>query len=219
MRKLTVEIEMNEKAREMFEPMFKEVQSYEVLETLKVNFEDGIVVDLIEFHLKEDLPINELKSLGFWEILSVLKSEGNNHICLVRNLHSEETKEDFKDFELDLIYTTPIIMSLDRYTCSVIGDQENLAKFIKIMETTFGKIENMIFQKGAYQRHDIISILTEKQKEILITANKFGYYDYPKKINSEQLAKKVNISKATLVQHLRKGEGRLMENIFGGYTL
>jgi predicted DNA binding protein len=75
----------------------------------------------------------------------------------------------------------------------------------------------MTFKKAAYQKHDIISILTDKQKEILIAANKHGYYDYPKKINSEQLAKKVNLSKATLVQHLRKAEGRLMANIFAGY--
>jgi DNA-binding XRE family transcriptional regulator len=217
MRKLTIEIEMNESARELFKPMFADVRSYEVLETLKIDYEDGVVVDLIEFELREDLPIHDMKSLGFWEILSILKSDGKKHTCLVRNLKPEESKEEFKEFDLDIIYTTPIIMSLERYTCSVIGDQENLAKFIKIMETNFGKIENMIFQKGAYQRHDIISILTDKQKEILIAANKHGYYDYPKKINSEQLAKKVNISKATLVQHLRKGEGRLMENIFGGY--
>jgi predicted DNA binding protein len=52
----------------------------------------------------------------------------------------------------------------------------------------------------------------------MIAAHKNGYYDYPKKINSEQLSKKVNIGKATLVQHLRKAEGRILGEIMDGYS-
>lgn len=56
--------------------------------------------------------------------------------------------------------------------------------------------------------------LTEKQREVLITAYKLGYYDIPRRINSEQLAKKLNIGDSTLVEHLRKAERRLLVNIF-----
>ncbi|MCD4843979.1 MAG: helix-turn-helix domain-containing protein, partial [Methanosarcinales archaeon] len=52
---------------------------------------------------------------------------------------------------------------------------------------------------------------------IIIAANKYGYYDYPKKINSQQLSQKVKLSKSTLIQHLRKAEGRIMANISAGY--
>ena len=69
-----------------------------------------------------------------------------------------------------------------------------------------------------YQKHDILSVLTEKQRDILITAHENGYYDYPKKINSEKLSEKVKVSKATLVQHLRKAEGRLLSEILTGYS-
>jgi hypothetical protein len=218
MRKLTVEIEMNERAREELKPMFKDVQSYEVLETLKVNFEEGITVDLIEFNLKEDLSIHDMKSLGYWDILSVLRSEGKKHTCLVRNQQPEDSKEEFKDWELDLIYTTPIVMSNERYTCSVIGDNENLTKFVELMKTQFGKVVNMTFKKAAYQKRDILSILTDKQREVMMAAHKYGYYNFPKKITSEELSKKVNISKTTLVQHLRKAEERILDDIMTGYS-
>jgi predicted DNA binding protein len=44
----------------------------------------------------------------------------------------------------------------------------------------------------------------------LIAAFKQGYYDLPRKINSEQLAKKLDLVSSTLVEHLRKAERRLL---------
>ena len=81
----------------------------------------------------------------------------------------------------------------------------------------FGTVKNITYRRAIYQEHNVLSVLTDKQKAILLAAKKHGYYDYPRKINSEQLAKKVGVSKATVVEHLRKAEGRLMANILAGY--
>lgn len=215
MRKLTIEIEPNEMIRESLKPTFKLIHSYEVLEHLKIDRIEGISIDLIECLLKEASSIHDLKSIGHMEILSVLKSEGNKHTCLVKQ-EPKVSKDLFKKFDLDLIYTTPRIFSNDKHTYSVIGDQENISKFIEQIKKV-GKVLNMSFQKAAYQHHDILSVLTDKQREILITAQKSGYYDYPKKINSAQLSQRVDLSIATLLQHLRKAEGRIMANIVAGY--
>jgi predicted DNA binding protein len=217
MRKLTLELEPFERPKEELKPMFEIIDSFELLEIMKIDWEEGIRVDLIECHLKENQSIHEVKSIGDMEILSVLKSEGNKHTCLVKYSEPEETKDLFKQFNLNLIYATPIIMSSEKYTISVIGDQQNLTRFIELAKTHLGKIENISFKKAAYQKHDILSVLTDKQKDILITANKHGYFKYPRKIKTEELAKKIGISKGTTIEHLRKAEERLMENILAGY--
>jgi predicted DNA binding protein len=52
----------------------------------------------------------------------------------------------------------------------------------------------------------------------MVAAFENGYYEYPKKISSKALSEKVNISKPTLLQHLRKAEKRMLQEIMTGYT-
>ena len=205
--------------REAQKPLFELIHSYEILETLKIDWEDGICVDLIEVTLRENQSIEELRFLGEMEILSVLKSEGFKHTCLIKSYESEESMDIFKEFDLDLIYSTPFIISDERCTFSVIGDNKNLTRFVDLIKIHAGEVVNVTFQKAKYQKQDILSVLTDKQREIIITAHKYGYYDYPKKINSEKLANKVNISKGTMVEHLRKAEGRILNEILAGYSV
>ena len=56
-------------------------------------------------------------------------------------------------------------------------------------------------------------MIEEKQREVLITAYKLGYYDIPRRINSDQLAEKLGIVNSTLVEHLRKAERRLLAQV------
>ena len=100
------------------------------------------------------------------------------------------------------------------YSC--IGDEKDLKKFLEVIKL-IGEVQQVRFLQATYHEHDMISILTEKQKEIIIEAKKNGYYEYPRKINSEELSHKVGISKGTVVEHLRKAEVRLMGNILAGY--
>ncbi|MEM0195780.1 MAG: helix-turn-helix domain-containing protein [Thermoplasmatales archaeon] len=55
--------------------------------------------------------------------------------------------------------------------------------------------------------------LTDRQRGVLIMAYRLGYYTIPRKINSEQLAEKLGISKSTLVAHRRKAERLLLGEI------
>ena len=66
-----------------------------------------------------------------------------------------------------------------------------------------------------YSQESPLSRLTEKQRKILIAAYKQGYYDLPRKINSEQLAKRLDMVSSTLVEHLRKAERRLLVGMLG----
>jgi predicted DNA binding protein len=61
-----------------------------------------------------------------------------------------------------------------------------------------------------------LNVLTEKQCTVLTNAYKLGYYDLPRRIDSEQLARRLNLSRATLVVHCRKAEKRVLAEIMEG---
>jgi HTH DNA binding domain len=216
MRTLTLEIDPFETVKEEMAEIFAHVRSYSILETLKMDYKEGICIEIMEFALKEGVSIYDIKTLGNMEILSVLKSIGNKHTCLIRYTEAEEAKEQFQESDLGLIHTIPTIISLEKFTISMMGERKNLSDFVEMMRNA-GTIRKMSFRKAAYQRADILAVLTDKQREVMVAAFQNGYYDFPKKISSRQLCQKVSISKPTLLQHMRKAEGRILKEIMTGY--
>jgi hypothetical protein len=217
MRTLTLEIEPFETVKEAMAESFAQVRSYEILETLKMDYEEGICIEIMELTLKEGASIHDIRTVGDMEILNVLKSEGCKHTCLIRYTEPEETKGMFQESDLGLIHTIPTIVSPEIMTVSMIGERKNLSDFVEMMRTHVGTIRKMAVRRAAYQKADILAVLTDKQKEVMVAAFRNGYYDYPKKISSQRLCRKVNISKPTLLQHMRKAEGRILKEIMTGY--
>ena len=215
MRKVIIGIEPYESTKEAQRPMFTHIRSYEVLEVLKMDRVEGLYVDLIECHLKENVSIDELASIGNMDILSVIRSEGDKHICLVSG-PMEEANDLYKGSGLNLIYTAPSLISEDRIIVSFISGQKDVMRFVELVKAHIGKVVNMTFKQSAYEKKNLLSILTDKQREIMTAAYRYGYYDIPKRISSERLSGKVNISKPTLLEHLRKAERRILTEILAG---
>lgn len=217
MRTLTVEIEPFETVKEEMAEIFARVRSYSILETMKMDYQAGICIEIMEFNLKEGVSIQDVRIVGNIEILSVLKSIENMHTCLIKYTEPEETKGQFQESDLGLIHTIPTIVSPEKFTISMMGERKNLEDFVEMIKNV-GIIRKMSFRRAAYHSANILDVLTNKQKEVMVAAFQNGYYDYPKKISSERLCQKVSISKPTLLQHMRKAEGRILTEIMTGYS-
>ena len=218
MRKLTLDMVPSASTKEEMRPLFEKIHSYEIIESLRIDLEECTCIDLVEFVLRDDVEIEERTNIGDMEVLSVLRSEGRKRICLIKHHEPEERKDEFREFDLDLIYTAPTMISEDRMVISVLAEQPELRRFLELVKPTAERITNMSFMRAAYQKQDVLNALTDRQRETVMTAYQHGYYDYPKRISSEELSKKLGISKGTLMEHLRKAEGRILREILTGYS-
>ena len=218
MRTLTLELEPFETVKEEMAETFAQVRSYSILETLKMDYQEGICIEIVELTLKEGASIHDIRTVGNMEILSVLKSIDSKHTCLIRYTEPEESKGQFQESDLGLIHTIPTIISPEKFIISMMGEQKNLSDFVEMIRNA-GTILKMSFRRAAYQKADILAVLTDKQREVMVAAFQNGYYDFPKKISSKELCRKVSISKPTLLQHMRKAEGRILKEIMTGYSV
>ncbi|NUC71158.1 helix-turn-helix domain-containing protein [Haloterrigena sp. SYSU A558-1] len=68
-----------------------------------------------------------------------------------------------------------------------------------------------------FTRHDftqsIVETLTDRQREVFLTAYMNGFYDWPRKREASELAAKLEISPATFSQHLRTAEGKIFSSL------
>jgi len=95
-------------------------------------------------------------------------------------------------------------------------DRKILEKVLKVSEKYLGaivlkfkqeKISNISFTR-------MLPELTKNQKKAMEIAINEGYYEYPKKIKMEDLARMMNISYSTFQAHLKKAEGKLVPFVY-----
>lgn len=60
--------------------------------------------------------------------------------------------------------------------------------------------------------------LTDRQYEVVEHALESGYFEWPREITSEELAADMGISHATLLEHLRKAESKLLADALDSVT-
>lgn len=54
--------------------------------------------------------------------------------------------------------------------------------------------------------------LTDRQEEVIRRALEAGYFEWPRDVTSDELAAELDISRATLLEHMRKAESKLLAN-------
>jgi hypothetical protein len=116
-----------------------------------------------------------------------------------------------------LMTRPPDFLDVDRMKVEMIGKENEIKKLVhyanKWGDNSF-KILGLtsIDAKG----ESLLSKLTTRQRQMLLTAYALGYYDVPRRISSDDLSRHVNIDKSTIVEHLRKAERKLLDGIITG---
>ncbi|MFT4885573.1 MAG: putative DNA binding protein [Natronomonas sp.] len=70
-------------------------------------------------------------------------------------------------------------------------------------------------ENGHQERHRRLDALTPTQRKVFDLARDMGYYEWPRGCSTRDLADELDVSKTTLLEHLRKAEAKLLNPVNG----
>ncbi len=221
MRKIIVEIHPKVLKLASMEDIFDTLDSMEGRSVLRLNLAERVKIILVDLKMKPGYRIDDLKIPRNFTRVTVLDQKEGVYTCLLQINYPKNIATRLQTYVRsfilkDIIFDVPFGLSPDRIVFSFVAENERIEKVLKLLQK-LGIVKKVHFQKATFSENNVLSALTERQREILITAKKAGYYERPRKVTSEELAEQVGISKATMIEHLRKAENRLISQILTGY--
>lgn len=205
-----------------YQQIFEEFDYIKGRKLLKLDFKNNRKILVLDIHLKPNKVLSNSYADGNFKILEVLQAKRVIHTCLV-SLNFSQTpfsgnKLNKKTLSLfdDIIFDLPFFGDKSKITFSLISENIHLDRFISQLHK-YGTIRLVSVQKPNQSNEDLLDSLTPRQRDAILLAKNHGYYEWLRKMNASQLAEYMNITKSTLVEHLRKAENALMHQILTGF--
>ncbi len=226
MQKIVLEIQRNSKMFDS-EPkgaieitsMLQNIESFRVIYFLRQMPEEFSIILQVRF-LKKGSGIESLPFMRFpWINVQVLDFNSSNEtytIFVKGNPPVNSDKSNARDVKLN-IFPLSIEIINEKYLITLLTDSEDMSKFIETRKTEGFDFRILSVTKAKLPIGSPLDSLTGKQHIILKESYYSGYYDIPRKINSDQIAKKLGIANSTFVMNRRRAEKRIMSELFGGH--
>jgi hypothetical protein len=115
-----------------------------------------------------------------------------------------------------LVARPPDFLDIDRMKVEVAGKETDIKKILQNASRWSNTYKILGLTPIDKEEEPLISKLSMKQRQALLTAFALGYYDVPRRISSEELSRHLNADKSTIVEHLRKAEKKLLDGIIAG---
>lgn len=213
MRRLTLEVSEKELAKAGIElPPFRNVKSLELLYFLKQDQHEFAAISEVDFK-DSNTKIEELLFGGFIADVQVLERQKNGaYIVFIRSGPSLSSVLSSIGIESGYLFP-PLGIADGKVKVSFLGNPQQVKAFMEGIDMLEIRYKVILLTDLNFSPISPLNQLTEKQRAVLIIAYKSGYYDIPRRINSDDLAKKLGLVNSTVVEHLRKAEQRLIKQI------
>ena len=218
MRRITMEFDYQKAWKWIFGSNSEKVEVLEALRCFKCDTQ-GLAI-ICRLRLKDrNMNIQDLlMGKGLLTNIELLYKEKDESLVVFIEGRSCVSKppKDIKQPKM-LMARPPDFLDVDRMKVEMIGKEDEIKKLVhyanKWGDNSF-KILGLtsIDTKG----ESLLSKLTGRQRQMVLTAYALGYYDVPRRISSDDLARHLDVDKSTIVEHLRKAERNLIGGIIAG---
>jgi predicted DNA binding protein len=214
MRRLILEFNKDE-SYEDSTPQLKNVKKLEQLQLLRQDPEEIAMICRVEFEQVVSNVEDYIKLINDDAFDVKLLEQEKTGACIVF-VKIRLTKSPSSSFGLvrgqDNYFVSREVHE-DKIKVTFLGSAGQIRKILQEVQRWERHFRIVSLTDAKFSLDSPLNVLTEKQREVLIASYKLGYYDLPRKITSEQLAKNLNLHKSALATHRRKAELRILTKI------
>jgi DNA-binding CsgD family transcriptional regulator len=217
MRRVTMEFDYQRAWKQIFGSNAEKVEVLEALRCFKCDTQGLALICRIRLKDKS-MTVTDLLHKGLITNIETLYIEKDGSVVVFIEGRSCVPQPP-KDMELPKMLMThpPDFLDVDRMKVELVGKEDEISKFLQYTS----KLSNNAFKILGLTSIDtkgesLLSKLTLRQRQMLLTAYALGYYEVPRKISSDELSRHLNVDKSTIVEHLRKAERKLIGSIIAG---
>ena len=109
--------------------------------------------------------------------------------------------------------TRPFEIRDGKVKISFIGQPKEVRGFLNMVDEIGVKYRVDLLTDAKFSPDSPLGRLTDKQRAALTMAYNLGYYDIPRKIDTDELARKLKIRNPTFVMHRRKAEKAALKGL------
>jgi hypothetical protein len=214
MRRLILEVFEKELIKIGIElPQFQKIKSLKLIYFLRQDPQEFAAISEVEFK-DSTSKVEDLLTDGFLVEAQVLERQKNGaYLVFLRGGPSLSSVLSAIGIESGYLFP-PIGIGEGKIKISFLGNEKQVKDFMEKIDTLGIRYRVVLLADANFSPISPLNRLTEKQREVIMTAYKMGYYDIPRKITSEELAERLGLVGSTVVEHLRKAEQRLMTQLF-----
>lgn len=216
MRRLILEFPREDVRRtEEARDSFRDVRSIKVLHYLRQDQSEFSLLCRLELEDPKMGTIKQILSRNQRVSAQILERERNGaYIVFMKGKPERRApSSNFSFLNMGGGYLVAFELDDEKIRMTYLGDQGQIRKTLDRLERARIRTRIVSLTDAKFSPDSPLNVLTEKQRTTLIAAYKLGYYDIPRKISSEQLARKLNIHGSAMIAHRRKAELRLLREM------
>jgi predicted DNA binding protein len=211
MRRIVVEISKKGFTELEKQGRFEKIKTLEILRVLRNDPLEVVFICKVEFRdpsarIEDFFPSKNVQ-------IQLIDQENDAHIYLIKNRSQAKQYYQRKYDNANMGYIPTFEIREGKVKMSLLGDELQVKEFLESLQRRHVNFKIVSLTDAKFSSESPINCLTEKQQKAIVLAYELGYFDIPRKISSDQLAKKLNVAKSTLTVQLHRAERRLLSKI------
>ena len=191
----------------------KRVQVVDALKCFKCDPEGFAIICKIKF-LDKGMTTSDLTKTGLIRSVETLYKEKDGSLVIFMSGDFPEVRGTRTlQFPRKVFFEgPPEFIDVNTMKVALVGEEKELQKVMSETEELKEGMKILSLTSLKPKSEGLVGTLTTKQRQALLTAYGLGYYEVPRKVPSEDLARLLKIDKSTLAEHLRKAEARIVKS-------